>query len=232
MLYGINLVGNTYLSDVDLTDVSSGNISGTPSFLPSPWILTQGHLIGPFANLNNSNLSGADLSGADLSNAELSGTISGNITGTPIALPTDWKLTQGYLVGPYANLSGADLSGADLSGANLFGANLSGADLSGTWLDFQSKSELEAINTLSNQVVALNIEIDNLNVASSNEYSLAEISDMRSGSSMIAVPNGMAEVGLVLETSTNLTDWVAVSNTPVMSVPADTPTKFFRYRED
>jgi uncharacterized protein YjbI with pentapeptide repeats len=121
---------------------------------------------GPYANLQDCNLSGAalsytDLRDANLSNTNLSGASlefvsSGGIVGTPSALPTEWQLIDGYLIGPEAELSdadltnadltgvelqsatlnGADLSRVDLSGANLFGANLSGALLMGvTWSD-------------------------------------------------------------------------------------------------
>ena len=39
-------------------------------------------------------------------------------------LPADWKFTNGYLVGPHANLMGANLAGADLAGADLTAVNL------------------------------------------------------------------------------------------------------------
>ena len=60
--------------------------------------------------------------------------LSGGITGTPDALPTDWSLTDGYLLGPGADLKGGTLdhsvlAGDDLVGANLVGANLGDADL-------------------------------------------------------------------------------------------------------
>ena len=79
----------------------------------------------------NWNLDGFDLSTFNLTNVESEG-----ITGSPV-LPNNWKLANGYLVGPtanlnYANLSGVDLAGSDLAGANLANANLSGADLSST----------------------------------------------------------------------------------------------------
>ncbi|MGJ8676419.1 MAG: pentapeptide repeat-containing protein [Akkermansiaceae bacterium] len=82
-----------------------------------------------FANLSEADLSGADLNGADLNGADLSGVESGNITGTPIGLPTSWQIVNGYLIGPEADLTGAFLSGANLSGADLFGADLINADL-------------------------------------------------------------------------------------------------------
>lgn len=141
-------------SETALTGVISGGITGTPAVLPAGWLLVDGYLVGPGANLANANFSGADLSGAilngadlslsslmsvnlndaDLTDADLTGVTSGNITGTPTALPTDWILINGYLVGPGADLSGVNLSGEDLSGENLTGADLTGADLTGTAL--------------------------------------------------------------------------------------------------
>ena len=172
-LAGADLSGAD-LGGAILTDVSSGGITGTP-VLPVFWSLTNGYLIGPFANLSGAdlghvdltgvdfvgvnltnatltgatltgdNLRGDNLGGADLTSATLTGVMSGSITGVPAALPTNWSLVSSFLVGPGAdladtNLSFADLAGADLAGANvnsadLTGANLTGADLSGVVLD-------------------------------------------------------------------------------------------------
>ena len=100
------------------------------------------------ATLNNADLADADLesasidgdlarvnlSGADLANAHMAGVSSGGIIGTPSALPSNWLLEDGYLIGPgpqvtQANLVGANLADADLQAANLDGANLTDADL-------------------------------------------------------------------------------------------------------
>ncbi len=89
----------------NLTGVSSGSILGTPATLPSGWLLIDGYLIGPGANLSNANLSGVDMSGVDLSGANLNGANLSN-----------------------ANLSDANLTGAELA-ATLTGANLSSANL-------------------------------------------------------------------------------------------------------
>jgi uncharacterized protein YjbI with pentapeptide repeats len=94
-----------------------------------------------YADLNGANLEGANLEDADLTGAELTGVQSGWIVGPPTELPTDWQLTDGYLIGPtadlsYAELSGANLEDADLAGADLFEADLSSADLAGViWSD-------------------------------------------------------------------------------------------------
>lgn len=92
------------------------------------------------ANLSDADLNSAILTGADMANAIMWGVKSGDISGPPLALPPDWLLIDGYLVGPGADLIGEDLSGANFSGlklintylldANLSGANLTGADLS------------------------------------------------------------------------------------------------------
>ena len=101
------------LNDADLTgaDMSNINFSGI-----------QGSLQG--ANLSNVNLAGADLTGV-----YLAGVTSGGITGSTTLLPQDWVLTDGYLIGPSANLTDADLSGANLTNADLNGANVTGANL-------------------------------------------------------------------------------------------------------
>jgi len=67
------------------------------------------------------NLTGADLTNTHLTGADLLGVRSGGITGDPFSLPTDWQLTQGYLIGPEAHLRFANLTGADLTGATFTG---------------------------------------------------------------------------------------------------------------
>jgi len=85
-------------------------------------------LHGPVSgNLTDSNLEGVDLinatlntatlTGANLSSAILAGVSSGGITGTPVALPVQWSLVNGYLVGAGANLTNANLANANRSPA-------------------------------------------------------------------------------------------------------------------
>jgi len=151
-LEGANLEG------ASLAGVQSGLDTGAPSALPEHWQLTDGHLIGPDADLEGAQLEGADLVGADLEGVQLEHSdleatdlegatlagVQGLVKGTPSALPTHWQLTDGHLIGPDTDLEGADLEGADLEGvdleganlrANLTGALLSGADLEGAGLE-------------------------------------------------------------------------------------------------
>jgi len=67
-------------------------------------------------------LTGADINGANL-NAVFSGSVvsGGGISGTPAALPPDWTLTAGYLIGPSDNLTNAMSSGALLLAVSVAG---------------------------------------------------------------------------------------------------------------
>jgi len=139
-LSGANLTGAT------LSGVTSGGIIGAPKALPTGWILRNGYLLGPGVNLTNDDFAGANFAGANLSGAvftnmtlngahlagaNLTGIISGGISGTPATLPPNWKLVNGYLIGPGADLSSSALRNQHLGGVNLAGAQLSGADLTG-----------------------------------------------------------------------------------------------------
>jgi hypothetical protein len=107
-LAGADLVG----TDFDNADLAGADLSAS---LISCWMTG--------VNLQGTNLSGAALGG---------GVSSGGITGTPSALPANWLLKDGYLIGPNAWLAGADLAGASLAGADMSVSNLTGANLTGT----------------------------------------------------------------------------------------------------
>jgi uncharacterized protein YjbI with pentapeptide repeats len=124
-------LANADLSGLDLT---GADLSGAS--------LSQANLTGldlGEADLTDANLSGADLGGADLSAADLTGATltavrSGGVTGSSAALPSNWQVTRGYLIGPGAWLQDAQLAGVDLTGVLLGSADLRGADLSGATL--------------------------------------------------------------------------------------------------
>jgi alpha-tubulin suppressor-like RCC1 family protein/uncharacterized protein YjbI with pentapeptide repeats len=124
-LTGATLTGAT-LTGATLTGVTSGGITGTP-VLPTGWKLIDGYLVGPTANLTNAtfskdtsfanlNLNGVNLTNANLANVDLSGVTSGGITGNPTALPTGWKLMNGYLVALTANPSNTTRTDVEAGG--------------------------------------------------------------------------------------------------------------------
>jgi uncharacterized protein YjbI with pentapeptide repeats len=154
------MTGATFTGS-DFNGVQSSQVTGGDLTLPTNWSLNGGFLIGPGADLTNADLSGVDLTGVDLASATLSGAdldgailtganlagaITSGLTGTPAALPANWTVVNGYLIGPGAFLYNANLAGADLSGDDAAGANMEGADLSGANLAGANLSNTNAIN--------------------------------------------------------------------------------------
>jgi hypothetical protein len=93
--------------------VSSGSITGTPSALPTNWLLINGYLVGPGANLANANLANTNLAGVDLAAVILDGA----------------KLESTNLTG--ANLNGVTMSGANIANCVFFGSSALGITTGG-----------------------------------------------------------------------------------------------------
>jgi uncharacterized protein YjbI with pentapeptide repeats len=154
-LSGADLAGATMplsaLSGANLNDANLTAASMTDAKILDA-NLTDANLTGTV--LTDAKLNGTDLAGANMNNTylpagNLDGISSGEITGTPIVLPYEWELLDGYLIGPDANLASADLNGANLNGddlentilsdallsdANLSDVDLTNADLAGATL--------------------------------------------------------------------------------------------------
>lgn len=123
----------TIFAGATLTGVSSGSVEGTPASLPASWILVNGCLVGPGAQLRkvsfgSSDLSGADLSGADLTSASFD---SANLTGADLSDANLTLITMSGTDLTDANLSGANLTDGSMGGVTLTGAMLTGATLTG-----------------------------------------------------------------------------------------------------
>jgi len=137
-LTGANLTGaNMNYCDFRSTVVRAANLTGTTF---------------EFSNLSNQDFSGMDLTrvyfdqsvltgdnldGAKLEIQNLRLVKTGNLAGTPAELPKSVFMSNGYLMGPWTDLSGLDFTGRDLSGLDLSesdftNANFSGANLSNT----------------------------------------------------------------------------------------------------
>lgn len=101
----------------NLAGVSSAMVTGTPTALPTNWVMAKGYLVSPRASLANAQLSDADLSGLSLSstlflNAELDGA---DFTGTDVSFVT---------------FTGADLSGSTFDSTSIDSASFGGANFS------------------------------------------------------------------------------------------------------
>jgi uncharacterized protein YjbI with pentapeptide repeats len=141
-LTGADLTG-TDLTGALLARVRSGGVVGTPATLPVGWQLRSGFLAGLRADFTGADLAGVDLSGlwldfADFTGANVEGTNltsslarvrSGATVGTPSALPANWHIRGGFLVGPAADLEGKTLTGTDLRNVDLSQATFNGATL-------------------------------------------------------------------------------------------------------
>lgn len=138
---------NADLAGADLTsaDLTEANLGGCN---------LDGANLSDLASAFNANLActiaGATVTGAQLGGASLGGAL-GQVIGIPAALPMNYRLVDGYFMGPNADLAGLDLAGlnligvdlisgdlastnltnADLTNALLVGANVSGTELAG-----------------------------------------------------------------------------------------------------
>ena len=101
------------------------------------------YIVGPFVNLENAVLrdedfTGMNLSGVNLTGANLNRITSGNVTHDKnTKLPTNYKIVNGYIIGPGVNLTNAKLMNTDLSDniylshVNAKGVDFTGAKLTG-----------------------------------------------------------------------------------------------------
>ena len=155
-------ISNVDLSATNLVNVKSGETTGPPARLPTPFVFMTdnsfgGYIVGPRvdlsgANLTNCRFSGLDISGAAFTNTTLINVKSGGgMIGPPAAgtLPAAYRYvfdvadgTGGYIVGPGVDLSGASLRNltsdtviaGDLNGAYFTNADLTRVRLSGSGL--------------------------------------------------------------------------------------------------
>ena len=118
-----NLTG-TQLSGANLVLVTSGGIIGTPSSIPTHYLLFNGYLIGSGAILTNANLTNLNMPSAGLVDANFTGAdlTDANLEGTSLY---NSNLNNTNLTG--ANLSNASLDIVSMTASNLTGTNLSGA---------------------------------------------------------------------------------------------------------
>jgi uncharacterized protein YjbI with pentapeptide repeats len=128
-LAGVNLA-DADLTWADLTSVRSGKITGSPSGLPGHWKLVGGFLVGPSADLSQEMFTNIDVTGAEFAKVNMDKIRSSNLTGSPASIPQGWAFTNGYLVGPTADLRGAQLQRAELANVDLSNVNATSAKLS------------------------------------------------------------------------------------------------------
>jgi uncharacterized protein YjbI with pentapeptide repeats len=142
--------GCEWLQSARLDGVISGQTQiSSYCALPTGWAFANGFLVGPRVNLDSANLSGQKLDGArlvgvslrntSLIGASLVGVRGRDISGTP-KLSNEWKLVDGTLFGPTADLTGVQANLTDREGLRLQGLQLSKAILTNSELSGLEKS--------------------------------------------------------------------------------------------
>lgn len=150
---GLNIVGATFTNATLINVATGGGMIGPPATntLPPKYRYvddatdgTGGYFIGPgvdltgaaLRNLTSSELSGAYFTDVNISNARLAGSSipyikSGGMTGVPASLPASYSYivsaSGGYIIGPYADVSGANLNNTTITGVNILHADLTNA---------------------------------------------------------------------------------------------------------
>ncbi|MDB3929807.1 pentapeptide repeat-containing protein, partial [Paracoccaceae bacterium] len=252
-LSGVNSTGTNFtevylfgatLASASLTDVNLNNAHLNMANL-SQAILTNTDL--SYVNLSDVDLSGVHLTGVDLTGAELKGIKSGQITETSSFLPDDYKIINGYIVGPAVNLAGADLAGADLDGVDLTGANLTNADLRGidfanvnltdTTLDFvifnnEPTGTIAVSGTLEQglELTADTSNLDDVDGLGPLSYQWLASGDPIASANADSYTIGQSEVGKTISVAVSYTDAYGTSES-LVSAPTsaientnDTPT--------
>ena len=218
VLTGADLGNGTFFS-FNLTGVTSGSITGTPTLLGA-YSLVNGFIVGPAVNLSGADLTGADLSGinlthsnlkgadltganltgVDLSNADLTGVITGSIIGMPTTLPPSYGIYNGYIVGPGVNLNGADLTNVNLRYFDL--TDVSSGDITG------NPTLPEAYSIISGYIVGPSVSLTGADL-SGLDLSSFDLTGVSSGS-IIGTPTLPESYSLVnghiLGASVNLAD--------------------------
>ncbi len=211
---------------------------------------------GQFRNVNASraNFTGADLTNADFYFATLVGADFFN----SVLLGANFEQADlSYAHFRNANLAGMSLKNTNLQGADFTGANLTNVDLTGanltdtifdsavvggitSFLSFQTQDEKAVLTSASNTIMNLQQSlqlasntISQLEQSSvSTNQAMAMMRDLRVGSQTFSVSNGNAKIRMYVDESGNLTDWTNTPHVLELDIPADTDTKFFRFRMD
>jgi len=111
-----SVITNSKFDGANLSNVNlnKANLSGSRFFgtnLSQTWLL--------YANLSGAKIVSSNLDRARMATATLDGVSSAGISGNPLALPTNWSLSSGSLVGPGSSV--ADVPRVELSVSSITG---------------------------------------------------------------------------------------------------------------
>ena len=202
-LTGANLSNITLQSTTDftgcvITGITSGKIIGNPLGLSTlNAAIINGYLVGPGVNLTNAIINSVNLSNIDLTDAILTGISTYSLSGTPIGLPLNWKIENGYLIGPGANLAGINMNGVALSHCILY--NVTSGGIKGIPLNLPTDWSMSTIGgyLLGPGANLTNISFANFNLSGVN-LTNAILTGVTSGGitgTPLALPSGWLVIG-------------------------------------
>lgn len=166
------------LSTADLTGIRSGlTIGDNTTILPPGYKLEGQYILGPNVDLQQTDLTGLDLTNIDLTNCKFQNTkcTGGVISDQTTTLPSGYLILNGFLVGPFINISDTDFNSLalDFSSADLTGLrtnNLTNYE-NVTWAvgySIVSDILLGPSISLVNNIVITGQTIDSINFGGSN----------------------------------------------------------------
>jgi uncharacterized protein YjbI with pentapeptide repeats len=154
------LIHQTDFTNIEFQNISSSQLIGIPYNLPNNLKIIEGFLngnissrifVGDSIKLTDiefrTGLEGINFSGSEMVNVffngsnfdktlfnqtKLLGIRSKNITGIPEQINSNWKIRNGYLIGPFANLMFSNFKNLDLSGLMLSNTVLSNVQFNQT----------------------------------------------------------------------------------------------------
>ena len=231
----INTGGIGNYVNIDITSFCIGMLTdtdgdGTPDEEdafpndPNEWLDTDGDTIGNNADTDDDNDSYLDVDDA-----------------FPLD-SSEWLDTDGDTIGNNADTDDDNDSYLDVDDAfpldssewldtdgDTIGNNADTDDDNDTILDYK-EIEIGSNPLVLDTLQSLVTIIDNLLVNSSSKFSIDEIEDLRPGSIMVEVSGNQATVQLQMEESSDLQTWEDTGTPATMTIPADTDTKFFRFK--
>ena len=127
-----------------------------------------------------------------------------------------------------ANLTSVSLIDCDLTGANLSGANLLSTTFSGSTLKYINlNNALMSATTTFN-----NTEFVEIGSSLTTNQAMSLMRDLRIGSQVFEASEGMVSLQMFIDESGDLISWTNTPHVLELDIPADTDTKFFRFRMD
>lgn len=130
------------------------------------------------------------------------------------------SFSTNYLQDPFGDSDGDSLN--NYNETFMYRTNPYSADSDSDGISDNIEINIRTNHNLKNSIVD---NLDNLGL-----IDLGSLTEITANSKIIDVSGGQATVQLQMEESTDLETWTEIGDKAIMTIPADTDTKFFRFR--